>query len=136
MAISYEVFNNISTVTLGSYSLYGVQAVSVQRNSAVVTASADADAYQTVAEPAVTSTSGTITLLDTNLADSVSGLSGDRTLSFIEKNTRGGSDDTVTIVHVSITGVSQNAGHAQASSASLSFVCYSDDGTTDPVSRA
>lgn len=135
MAINYEVFKNVSSCTLGSYSIYGVQSISVQRNTSVVTASADADAFQTVAEPAVTSVSGSITLVDPAIAHTLQGL-GNRTLSFVEKNTRGGSDDTITISNVSITSVGESAGHAQASSASVSFVAYSDDGTTDPVSRS
>jgi hypothetical protein len=134
MAISYEVFKNVSTVTLGSHSIYGVQTISVQRTSGVVSASADADAFQTVAEPTVTSVTGTITLVDPAIADTLQGLSN-RTLSFVAKNTRGAADDTVTIVHVSIVSVGDSVGHAQSSSASVSFVAYSDDGTTDPVSR-
>ena len=135
MAINYEVFKNVSSCTLGSTSIYGVQNISVQRNSTTVTASADADAFQTVAEAAVTAVSGTIALVDPAIAHSLQGV-GPATLSFVEKNTRGEADDTITIANVSITSVGESAGHAQASSASVSFVAYSADGTTDPVSRA
>lgn len=134
MAINYQVFKNVSNVTLAGTALYGVQAVRVVKKRPEIHASGDADVFEPIAEVGSASVSGTIVTLDPAGAEALDGLSG--TLSFVWKDAKGAADKTVTISNVIVTGVSNSVAHDAASSASVAFIASSSDGATDPVAIA
>jgi len=134
MAISYQVFTNVSDVTLGSIAVRGVLSVRVIKRRSEIHASGDADLYEPVAEVGACSVSGTIVTLDPTDAQEMDGQRG--TLSFLWSDARGTADKTVTIANVVITGAANTVRHDKASSASVSFIAASSDGVTDPVSIA
>lgn len=134
MALSYQVFKNVTTVTLGETVFYGCTGVTVNRSAPEIHASADADVYEGTATIGTITCGGTITGLDPNIADTFVGLTG--SLSFVWKDSQGTTDKTVTIVGVTIAGVDQTASHDASSGATLRFVAESADGTIDPVSIA
>ena len=134
MSINYQVFKNVSNVTLGSTAVYGVQSITLAKKRAEIHASGDADAYESVAEAGTCRVSGTIVTLDPTDADAMDGLSG--TLSFTWKDAKGAADKTVTVSNVVVTAVHNNVSHDSPSSASVSFIASSSDGSTDPVAIA
>jgi len=134
MPISYQVFKNVSSVTLGGTAVYGVQSIRVTKKRAEIHASGDADVYEPIAEVGAAGVSGTITTLDPTDAEALDGVSG--TLSFVWKDAKGSTDKTVTIANVVVTGIANSVAHDSASSASVSFIASSSDGTTDPVTIA
>jgi len=134
VAISYQTFKNVKTVTIGSTPMYGVQSVTVSKDRAVIQAAGDGDTYVPIARAGTCAVSGSIATVDPTDADSWDGLAG--TLSFVYTDAQGTTDKTVTIVGVSITSVNQGVSRDAPSSGSVSFVAESADGTTDPVSIA
>ena len=131
MAISYQVFSDVSDVELAGAAVSGVQSIAVIRRGAEIRAAGDEDVYESVARAGPAGLSGTIELADIAQAEALGDAAG--TLTFVWRNARGQTDRTVTVAGVSITGVELSAGHQQASKASVSFVAESADGVTDPI---
>ena len=134
MAISYQVFTNVSSVALGSAAIEGVLSVRVMKRRAEVRAGGDGDLYEPVADVGPCGVSGTIVTLDPTDAQAIDGQRG--TLSFVWSCARGQADKTVTIANVVITGTDGTVRHDKASLAAASFIASSPDGITDPVSIA
>lgn len=131
MSIDYQVFSDVSNVTLGGTAVGGVRSVSLTTKTAQLHASGDDDIYQSVARAGARSLAGTILLPDVAKAHSLAGLSG--TLSFVWHDGRGQADRTVTVTGVSVTGMDLAGSHRAPSDASVAFVAESTDGTTDPI---
>ena len=132
MAINYQVFSDVSGVTLGGTSIYGVQSVSVSRQSPAIRAAGDDDVYESVARGGAIGVFGTIELLDPAQAEALGPAVG--TLSFTWHDARGGTDKSVSITGVSVTEAELSAARHGSSKALLSFTAESTDGATDPVS--
>jgi len=132
MAITYQVFTDVSNVALGGAAINGVVSVQLVKRREEFRAGGDAELYETVAEAGPCSVAGTIVTLDPAAAEAIDGLAG--TLSFVWKDAKGAADKTVTVSNVVITGTGSLVGHNKASSASISFIASSSDGAADPVS--
>ena len=131
MAIAYQVFENVSNVALGAAALHGVEAVKLTRKRPQFRASGDGELYDSVAAGGPCSVSGTINTLDPVSAAALDGQAG--TLSFVWEAAGAGTDKTVTISNVTVTGVDIHVARRGKSSAAVQFAAASTDGVTDPV---
>ena len=131
MAISYQTFKNVSAVTIGSLSVYGVTSITVEKTWAEIHASGDADTYEPIADVGTCSVRGTINTVDPTDADEADGVTG--SLGATYKDAKGGADKTLAIAGVSVTGANQTVTKDQPSGGTISFIAASADGTTDPV---
>ena len=118
--MAFQVFDNPHTVAIGSVTLTGVVAISVNVSYAEIHASADEDTHESVARHGTASTRGTIQFVDPVEAESAKGLTG--TLTFKWNEVKGAADKTVTIATASIGGYDANVTRDAASSASVPFI--------------
>jgi len=132
VSINYQVFSDVSGVTLGGTSVYGVRSISISRQSRAIRSAGDDDVYESVACGGPIGVSGTIELLDPAQAEALGPAVG--TLSFTWHDARGGTDKSVSIAGVSVTGAELSATQRGSSKALISFTAESADGATDPVS--
>ena len=131
MATSYQVYENVTSVTLGSVTLYGVQSITVVQTAAEIHASGDADTYEGVARGGTVSTRVTITTVDPVDADSWHGLYG--TLGATYTDAKGSTNKTLAIVGCTVVAVNQGVTRDAPSNGSVELIAESADGTTDPV---
>ena len=131
MSVSYQVFTNVSAVTLAGSSLGGVQKISLVKSRAELRASGDGELYDSVASAGACGASGTIRTSDAVAAAALDGKTG--VLSFAWSAGGGGADRTVTVQSASVTGVEVDASERGASGAIVRFVAAASDGVTDPV---
>lgn len=131
MAINYEAWTDVSGAQIGSTSIYGVVSISVERAFSEVHASADNDSFEPVAERGVGSMRGTITLQDAYIAEGLDGLTG--TLAYTATKAPVAGSRAVSISNVRIMGISHNVRHAAAAGATVEFLAFSSDGSTDPM---
>lgn len=131
MAIAYQVFENVSNVALGASAVHGVESVRLTKKRLEIRASGDGELYDSVAAVGPCSVSGTIDTLDPVSAAALDGQVG--ALSFIWKAAGAGTDKTVTITNVSVTGVDIDVGRRGKSLAAVHFTAAGTDGVTDPV---
>ena len=127
-------YEDVSSVTLGSTSITTVQSITSNLNQPMVGAGGDADAYDTAVIKGRASRSGSIVLADVSQARALEGASG--TLSFVDKGASGGSDKTISIDNVQITDVTTTSAHGAGATATVNWIAYSSDGTTDPQSES
>ena len=132
MAITYQVFTDVSGASLGGVAINVVVSVELVKRREEFRAGGDGELYETVAEAGPCSVAGTIVTLDPAAAGAIDGLGG--TLSFVWKDAKGAADKTVTVSNVRVTGTGGAVGGGKGSSASISFVASSGDGLADPVS--
>lgn len=132
MAISYQVFTDVSDVTLGGVPVRGVLSVRVMKRRAEVRSAGDGDLYEPLAEAGACAVSGSLVTLDPTDAEGIDGLAG--TLSFVWRDARGAAPKTVTVANVVVTGTGSTVRHDRPSAASAQFIASSADGVTDPVS--
>ena len=130
MPIAYQVFENVSNVALGAAALHGVEAVKLTRKRRETSASGDGELYDSVACGGPCSVAGKIETLDPVSAAAIDGHTG--TLSFVWE-AAAGTDKTVTISNVTVTGVDIHVARRGKSSAAVQFAAASTDGVTDPV---
>jgi len=131
VAIAYQVFENVSNVALGAAAVHGVEAVKLTRKRRESSASGDGELYDSVACGGPCSVAGTIETLDPVSAAAIDGHTG--TLSFVWEAAGAGTDKTVTISNVAVTGVDIHVARRGKSSAAVQFAAASTDGVTDPV---
>ena len=131
MAIAYQVFENVSNVTLGSTAVHGVESVNLTRKRLELRAAGDGELYDSIATAGSCSISGAINTLDPVSATAIDGQAG--TLSFVWQGAGAGANKTVTISNVAVTAVDVEVTGRRASSAIAHFVAASSDGVTDPV---
>ena len=131
MAIAYQVFESVSNVALGAAAVHGVESVKLNRQRLEIRASGDGELYDSVAAGGPCGVSGTINTLDPVSAAALDGQAG--TLSFVWEAAGAGTDKTITVSNVNVTGVDINVGQPGKSSATVHFTAASTDGVTDPV---
>ncbi len=134
MAIDYQVFGDVSDVTLAGRSVSGVMSISIARRGKEVHWAGDGELYESLARSVVEGVSGTIVLLDPAQGEALHSVAG--TMSFIWRDARGQGDKTVTISGVTVSACDSDCGGRIASKASLVFTAESADGVTDPVTIA
>ena len=123
---------NPQGVTIASTSLTGIQNISWSMNDELLQApKADAEIYAGTPLKSGSAVSGSITFSNVLLADAAEGLSG--ALVATLKGMGGQGDSTLTITSVMIGSVSSQVAHGAPGSSTVSFVGYSEDGTTNPV---
>jgi hypothetical protein len=133
MSEPYQVFSDVTDVTLAGESLPGVRRIAVSRHRSTLRAAGDEDLYERVARAGRWRVEGEIDLLDPAIAKALESARG--SLAFTWRDS-GGTSRVVTIAGVSIVSTELGAGHRMTPSARMSFLAESPDGATDPVSVA
>ena len=133
MSINYQVFSDISDVSLGSTDIHGVESVKLIRRRREFRASGDGQLYDSAVCGNTCEISGSIITPDLAAAEALDGLCG--TLSFVWKAGGEGNDKTVTITNITVMGVDIRMTARNKSSAQVYFSAASPDGITDPVNQ-
>ena len=121
--MSFNVYHNPQSVTIGSTSISGVRSITVAVERKELRAAGDGETHESVARFTVARTRGTIDGVDPELGAAVGGLTG--TLSFVWKNVRTGGSKTVTITACSLGGYEGAVSRDAASRVSIPFVAES-----------
>ncbi|MCE5325321.1 MAG: hypothetical protein LLG01_02790 [Planctomycetaceae bacterium] len=131
MAISYQVFDDVSGVALAGAAISGVGAIALSKTRRVISARGDGEVFDSVAAAGACSVAGTIVMTDAAAALALEGKAG--TLTFAWKPAGLSTTRPVSIGGVSIVGIETRVGKGRASEVKINFTAASSDGLSDPV---
>ena len=119
--MSYNTYDNPQSVTIGSTSITGVTSISISEELSPIVVAADDDTVTGIARYSATHrVSGTITLVDPIVADTVVGATG--TLAFTVRQVNGSTNKTCTLANASVGGSNANISRDSAAGVTLPFM--------------
>ena len=129
-----KVYTNVTSCTHNSVTLKEVQSITINNTVNSNMARGDGDVYPDLGfVQSADLITVTVELEDLSIATAIG---DDSNLAFTTVGKGSGSNITITCANAVCTGREINANHAEKDSMTLTFECYSSDGSTNPISQA